>query len=170
MKVINFIAGAGAGKSTVCSGLFYEMKRSGVNVELVHEYAKDLTWDRRYYCLSDQLTILGVQNNMLRRLKGKVDYVVFDSCLLLGEIYMPKKYYENFVSLMVEVFNSYDNDVYFINRSEDPNDYVQEGRNETYERAKEIDQEIKDFLKGHNVSFTEIPYNISPERLMEMVL
>jgi len=39
-KVINLFAGPGAGKSTTAAGLFAEMKRANVDVELVTEYVK----------------------------------------------------------------------------------------------------------------------------------
>jgi ATP:corrinoid adenosyltransferase len=67
MKVINIFAGPCAGKSTTAAGLFYLMKVSGYNVELVTEYAKDMTWEGRHNILGDQLYILAKQNRRLER-------------------------------------------------------------------------------------------------------
>jgi ATP:corrinoid adenosyltransferase len=54
MKVINLWAGPGAGKSTTASGLFYLMKTADMQVELVTEYAKDMTWEGRHEVLQDR--------------------------------------------------------------------------------------------------------------------
>ena len=39
--IINLIAGACAGKSTIDSGIFYKLKMKGVDCEQSLEYAKD---------------------------------------------------------------------------------------------------------------------------------
>lgn len=84
MKVINLLSGPGAGKSTTAAGLFYQMKLKGINVELITEYAKDMTWEERYNTLSNQLYIFAKQYSRQLRVKNKVDYIVTDSPLLLS--------------------------------------------------------------------------------------
>lgn len=39
--VINLMGGPGSGKSTVASGIFYRLKKMGVNCELALEFVKD---------------------------------------------------------------------------------------------------------------------------------
>ena len=67
LKVINLWGEPGAGKSTVAAGLFNLMKLMGEKVELVTEYAKDLTYEKNHVSLQNQLLILATQDNRLRR-------------------------------------------------------------------------------------------------------
>lgn len=46
MVNINLFAGPGTGKSTTAAGVFFEMKRSGMSVEYVTEYAKSLVFSK----------------------------------------------------------------------------------------------------------------------------
>ena len=168
MQVINFIAGPGAGKSTLCSGLFHYMKISHNydSVEFVHEYAKELTWDERFKCLQDQLSILGHQNNMMNRLIGKVDWVVTDTCLVLGLLYAPDSYFKNFEPLLMEVFNSYNNFNIFVER---PSTYEPIGRNQTHEEAIEVDKATLALLDRLNIKYTKVSCNIEPEDLLTII-
>ena len=54
MKVINLWGGPGCGKSTTAAGLFSIMKMRGHKVELVTEYAKELTYDRNLTITKDE--------------------------------------------------------------------------------------------------------------------
>jgi tRNA uridine 5-carbamoylmethylation protein Kti12 len=167
MKVINFLSGPGAGKSTLCAGLFYEMKKSGLNVEYVHEWAKELTWDERHKCLTDQISILGHQNNMIRRLSGKVDWVVTDSAIILGLMYVPNNYYSNFEPLILEVFNLYDNFNIYVDR---PSTYSEIGRIQNLDQAKEIDNNVLNLLNKHKINYTRVSCQIEPKDLLKKIL
>ena len=68
MKVINLFGGPGVGKSTTASGLFYEMKKARLEVELVTEYAKDAVWEGRTSLLDDQIYIFAKQQRRISRL------------------------------------------------------------------------------------------------------
>lgn len=50
---INIFGGPGVGKSTISSGLFYQMKTRGYKVEFISEYAKDLTYGKDFVKLKD---------------------------------------------------------------------------------------------------------------------
>lgn len=154
MKVINLFGGPNTGKSTTASGLFHLMKIYGYNVELVTEYAKDMTWENRHNILSDQLYVLAKQNRRLERLKGKVDYVVADSPLILGLNYTPENYYNHFESLVFDVWNSYDNINFYLKNNGDLT-YNEAGRNQDSKQAKKLDEKIYRFLQHHSVKFTE---------------
>lgn len=140
--VINLFAGPGAGKSTTAAGLFYAMKKKGMSVELVTEYAKDRVWEEHQSIFQDQVYLTAKQNRRLRRLQGKVKYVVTDSPILLGQYYsalLPVR------DLTDWLHSLYDNLNIFINRTKP---YVQTGRNETYEEALKADEGIKKLLEG----------------------
>lgn len=139
-QVINLYAGAGAGKSTTAAGLFYKMKSDMMSVELVSEYAKQLTWDDRHNVLTqDQLYILAKQHRKMLILKDKVDYIITDSPLLLSLIYKPKHYPKSFDDLVWYLYNQFENINIFLPRTKP---YVTVGRNQTEEQAKEIDLRV----------------------------
>lgn len=153
MIVINLFGGPGVGKSTTASGLFSLMKKQYLNVELVTEYAKDLTWEKRHNILQDQIYITAKQNRRLSRLLDhEVDFVVTDCPLLTALMYTPKEYYPSYTPLVKEIFNSYNNINYILARQKK---YVTTGRNQTLEQAIQIDLDIEQFL-GYN----NIPYKI----------
>lgn len=162
MKVINFWAGPGSGKSTTAAGLFYEMKKQGYEVELVTEYAKDMTWEERFNVLTDQLYVLAKQNRRIHRLSGKVDWVITDSPILMGLMYKPQNYYESFNKFIFEVWNSYENLSFLLSRDFD---YNPNGRNQTYEEAIDIDNRIHKFLNENNIPYHLVTNDPSVDRI-----
>lgn len=149
MKVINLFGGPGVGKSTVAADLFAMMKREGHNVELVNEYAKEVTWEGHFSYLDDEFYVLAHQNRRLVRLKGKVDYVITDSPILLGLAYTPSDYYPKYFSKFIhEVWNSYTNINIVLEREQ--SNYIEAGRNQKYEEALIKDKMMVDLLEGNN--------------------
>lgn len=146
MRVINLWGPPGAGKSTVAAGLFYKMKVAGCKVELVTEYAKDVVWDNREDLLRDQLYLLAKQNRRLERLRGKVDWCITDSPILLVLAYMPKDYYNNFNALTFDVWNSYNNINFVLERN---HEYKQDGRVQTEAEAFVIEDKISSILSDY---------------------
>lgn len=148
MKVINLFGGPGVGKSTVAADLFAMMKREGHNVELVNEYAKEVTWEGHFSYLDDEFYILAHQNRRLVRLKDKVDFVITDSPILLGLAYTPSNYYPQYFSKFIhEVWNSYDNINIVLQR--EFKKYIEAGRNQKYEEALVKDKMMVTLLEGN---------------------
>lgn len=169
VKVINIFGGPGAGKSTTAAGLFFEMKKRQIEVELVTEYAKDMTWEKRHNVLSDQLYILAKQNRRVQRLAGQVEWVITDSPLLLGLVYKTEGYHSSFDAFAMEVFNSYDNHNFLIGRDFE---YQAAGRNQTAEQAVEVDNVIKKMLDDHAVPYhrvTNDPYVDRTTQILNMI-
>lgn len=159
MRVINLFAGPGAGKSTTAAGLFHSMKLDKFNVELVTEYAKDLTWDERWGTLDDQLYVFAKQHNRLYRLRDKVDYVVTDSPLLVGLMYKKPNYLPlHFDKLVMEAWNTYENYNFFLHRRKE---YVQVGRTQTLEQAQEVDTRVKNYLDMHGIAYETVPGDVT---------
>lgn len=155
MRVINLFAGPGAGKSTTAAGLFHSMKLDKFNVELVTEYAKDLTWDERWGTLDDQLYVFAKQNNRLYRLRNKVDYVVTDSPLLVGLMYKKPDFLpQHFDNLVMEAWNTYDNYNFFLDRRKE---YIQIGRTQTLDEAQAVDARVKNYLDSHGIVYETVP-------------
>ncbi|RWI06804.1 MAG: hypothetical protein EOQ89_03480 [Mesorhizobium sp.] len=162
MKVINLCAGPGAGKSTTAAGLFNIMKLKGFNCELVTEFAKDLTWEGRMNTLSNQLYILAKQEARLARLEGKVDYVVTDSPLLLGLVYVNERFRKAWFHNAVRgAFDLYDNVLFLLERTKP---YQPVGRNQTAQEAVLLDHFIADMLKAEGHPFTRIVADESASR------
>lgn len=127
------------------------MKESGVNVELVTEYAKDLVWAENIEALSNQLHVFAEQYHRMRRLEGKVDYIITDSPLLLSNIYMTESSFEHLEPLVWEAWNSFENINILVKRG---GPYVNHGRIHTEEEALGIDEKIKQYLIDHGQKFT----------------
>lgn len=147
MKVINLWGPPGSGKSTVAAGLFYRMKMQDYNVELISEFAKDVTWEGHHNIFLDQLYIFAQQNRKLERLRGKVDYAINDSPLLMQLAYCPEGYYDKFAALVKEVWDSYDNANILLQRT---HAYRQAGRWHTEAQSNEVEAEIRDILRFYD--------------------
>lgn len=50
--VINLFGAPGAGKSVASAYIFSKLKMKNINCELVTEFAKDLTWEKREFALA----------------------------------------------------------------------------------------------------------------------
>lgn len=152
MKVINLFAGPGAGKSTTAAALFARMKRSGKKVELVTEYAKELTWDRRHDVLEDSLYILAKQHRRLKRLEGQVDYAITDSPLPISLAYgYGARGVPWFTDTVLALFHQFDNINFRLIRVKP---YAKYGRSQTEEEAKELDDVISRILDNKAIPAT----------------
>jgi len=153
LKVINFFGGPGTGKSTCAADLYSLMKKRGYKVELIHEIAKDFVWERWDHIFREQDYIFAHQHRLQRRLVGHdIDYVIVDSSLILGLFYMPDDFPPSFKQFIQDVYNSYSNINIYLLRS-DAFEYVPEGRNQTEEEAKEIDQRVLEYLLTEEIDF-----------------
>lgn len=141
LQVINLWGGPGAGKSTTAAGLFNLLKQvPGLRVELVTEFAKDLTYERNLVGLQNQLYILGHQDHRLRRLEGKVDFVITDSPLPLGIAYLTPEYQEmDLDETILDAYARYTNYDFLLRRKKP---YATYGRNQTEHEALTIDADL----------------------------
>ena len=175
MKVINFFAGPGAGKSTTAAGLFFLMKTAGYRVELVTEYAKDLTYERSLGVMQNQLALLGEQDRRLQRLVGTVDVAITDSPLLMGLVYAKDRYTAPWFRTAVEgAFDSYDNFNVFVHAVKP---YQPWGRRQSEESARALDGPILELLAGRprtrvsgNEDAPQILFDLLKSKLKEPIL
>lgn len=154
LKVINLFGGPGTGKSTTRADLFRLMKQNQLPVEEVTEFAKDVTWDQNLALFSDQLFVLANQNRRLERLRNKVEWAVSDSPILLGIHYITPDYLpRTFKELVFELWDTYDNYNFYIERTKP---YVQVGRNQNEDEAKQIDANILEMLDSRGIPYTKV--------------
>lgn len=154
LQVINLFAGPGAGKSTIAAGLFHLMKSTGHPVELVTEYAKDLTYARDWGTLGNQLAVLGEQERRLHRLEGQVDWAITDSPLALGLLYVKGRYDAGWYrGAVLGAFGLYTNHNFFIRRMKP---YHAHGRTQSEEQAREIDTRCRTMLANYGIPFVDI--------------
>lgn len=154
MKIINLFGAPGAGKSTTSAGVFHLLKLQGVNCELVTEYAKEMVWrNLPPTAFEDQLYITAKQNAKLERLRGKVEYVITDSPILLGLAYTPATYHNGYTELLKSLFSSYNNINFYLNRVKNYNPI---GRNQSEEESDAVGVRIKNILMDNSIRFKEI--------------
>lgn len=154
LTVINFFSGPGAGKSTTAAAVFSEMKKHNLKqlnkVEFVTEFPKELVWEQRHDMFTEQDFIFAHQHRSIRRLVNHdINYAVVDSSILLGILYQPDWYPKTFAPFVAEVFNSYDNINILLERNPDYQ-YVEAGRNQTYQEALDKDREVLDLLHKYS--------------------
>lgn len=158
--IINLFGGPGSGKSTISSGLFYTFKSKGLTCDNPYEFPKQVAWEDNNSQITDQLYILANQHRGIVRSYGKVNYIILDSPILLSLAYKngytgeyPAKFYnDSFDSMVLELFNSYDNVNIFLERPE--KEFQQEGRFQSEGESEKYDKIIKQILDDN-----EIPYH-----------
>lgn len=150
--VVNFFAGPGTGKSTTMAHCFAELKWKGYDCEMAPEFAKDKVWEGSEHVLKNQFYISGKQYHRMMRLQGKVQIILTDSPLLLATYY-GRKEPDEFTGLLKKYHRAFENFNVFLKREKR---YNPNGRLQTYEEAKEIDQEFYNLLTEEREQFLEI--------------
>lgn len=160
-KIINLYGGPGTGKSTSAAFLFYQLKATGHNAELVREYVKDWAWDKRSISTYDQLYFLGKQSRKESMLYGKVDSIVTDSpCFMsafYAQKYCPPGFAEGIKNCTLAFYNQAMEDGHqhvhvFLHRTKK---YNPAGRFQTEDEAKSLDVELREFFTKLNVPYIE---------------
>ena len=161
MIVINFFGGPNSGKSTQAAGLFHKMKIEGYSIEHVNEYGKMCVWENRMEILEDQLYVMAKQNRRVKRLKGKVDFCVTDSPILLSSIYRTAYGEPNYSDLIDklshECYNGYHN-INFMCKRENQG-YTRNQRSLDYENALKIDESIYKMFRDYKIPFYHLDVN-----------
>lgn len=152
--VVNLFGAPGAGKSTGAAIVFSELKKAGVNAELVAEFAKDKTWEHNNKALSTQEYVFGKQSYRLARCRDDVDVIVTDSPLPLSIIYNHNPALDiNFERTVINVFETYDNMNYYIHRVKP---YNPKGRNQTEEESDALVGPINELLCKYGIEYAAI--------------
>lgn len=158
MIVVNLFGVPSAGKSTGSAYVFAILKAYGINAELVTEYAKDKVWENNEEVFKNQAYIFGKQSFRLSRCADKVDVVITDSPLPLSIFYNKSKVLgEDFNRTVMNVFNSYKNMNYLIDRVKP---YNPNGRLQTEKESDALKRPMIDLLKNNKIGYEKVNGNI----------
>ena len=167
MIVVNLFGVPGSGKSTGAAYIFSKLKMAGINAELVSEFAKDKVWEETKAVFENQAYIFGKQSFRMSRCKDKVDVIITDSPLPLSIFYNKNKdvYGASFDKSVMDVFNSYQNLNFLINRVKP---YNPKGRFQSEEESNALKAPMIDFLKSQNINYVEMDGNLQSYDVIAM--
>lgn len=160
-NIISLYGGPGAGKSTSAAYLYYLLKAEGLNVELVREYVKDWAWEGRKIGTYDQIYFLGKQVRHESMLYGKVDWIVTDSPILMNayyaSIYCTPNLGAGIKAATLAFYRQAMEDGHkhyniLLKRSKP---YISDGRYQTEEQAREIDNGVKSMMHELQIPLLE---------------
>lgn len=166
IMVINLFGGPGVGKSTIAASVFVELKKQGINCELITEFAKDKVWEESLKTLEDQIYVFGKQFHKMWRVKDKVDVIICDSPLVNSIIYDGEND-NTFHKLIMEQFNKFANLNYLVGRNVK---YEESGRSQTESEAKEVDNIVLHVLDENEISYKKIDVNDATNIIVEDIL
>lgn len=170
--VINIIGGPGTGKTTIAAGLYAQLKRLGYDVENIPEFSNELVFEEHFSTFNDRLYMHAIQNHRLFIMKGKLDFIITDSPLLLTSIYnkfylkdkMPVSYNEMIDLAVKETFNFYHNVTYYLGRD---TNYNVIGRRENEADAIVLDQLVLDYLHQNQIPYKTISLQDGVSTILE---
>ena len=165
-KVINLFGAPGAGKSTIASGIFYELRKRGYNTELAFEWIKQKLFEGTKYPFTDQLYTFAKQHKQINQLAQKAEYIITDSPLLLSLIY-GKNELDVFSKMVKEYSLQYNNVNFLIKRN---HSYVEFGRNQNEQEADSIYSEIKKMLDENRISYTELGSTTAVDQIIQSII
>ena len=124
-----------------------------------------MTWEHNRKALANQIYMLGNQLQRIYRCQDEVDVIVTDSPLLLNILYNNNPILDkNFERLVVNIFKSYNNLNYYVQRIKK---YNPVGRNETEEESNKIANKLINLLSKENIPFKYIEGQL--EKYQEVV-
>ena len=156
--IVNLFAGPGTGKSTTAAEIYVSLKKAGINVELVREFAKDLVWKGEIHEYTQESIAKG-QKDREDMLLGKVDVIVTDSPYIQGMVY----------SEIGEGDRIYGDYIKHLQRGgqlshisillERTKEYIPKGREQSEEEARYLDEDIEDLLENYSIMYKKLTTN-----------
>jgi len=171
IRRVNIFGGAGSGKSTMAAWVYSQLKINQLSVEFVPEFIKSWVFIKRNPESFDEVILFAQQLHQEDiYLDGGADLVVCECPNWLACAY--GTYYNvpgvKHIWGLAETFEkAYPSVNVFLDRT--GMDYKSIGRYETLEKAKEIDDAIKDVLVKAKLPFEVFQYN-ARERILTYVL
>jgi hypothetical protein len=163
-KVINIIGGPGCDKSLFSSAIILNLNLRHKSVEQIPDYAKSLVWQKDFEALKNQYQVAQRQFEMLDLLDGQVQYLVTE-CALMQVLYYNNTYSENICDVAktrAQILNWYrrhDNINILVERGDKK--YVQVGRFQNEEEARQIDLALRETLVQEQIPFVSMAPDIA---------
>lgn len=161
--MINIIGGPACEKSLFCAAIMLHLHLRRKTVEQVPDFAKLLVWQRDHEALKNQYHIAQQQFHMLELLDGQVEYVV-NECSLPQLLYYNEHYPGNICDVaktrlqILQWYRQHDNINLLVDRGE--RKYVQSGRFQDEQGAREVDRELRHTLDKEHIAHTIVRADI----------
>lgn len=84
---INVLGAPGTGKTTISAMIFAEMRRRGMDVAAVAEFAKQAIWEGRNKVLDNEILLFTVMHHGVHVVNGETEYAVVDGSMLQTTMY-----------------------------------------------------------------------------------
>jgi len=151
----------GAGKTVLTHELFVYFKKQGRNCEIVNELAREWAYLDRPIQSMDQIFLFGTQLNREDSLlsRGKVDFIISDSPILLNSYYGVKKNRELMQSYleMIRCFEDKFSSINLFCPNNPKYQFHEQGRFHTRQQAEEISREMLDFMDRMGAEYHILP-------------
>ena len=158
--LVNIFGGPGTGKSISMAHIFALLKWKGYEVEMAPEYAKDKVWEGSLGVLDNQLYIFAKQLQRSWRVHDKVDVIVTDAPLLNSILY-DEENDADFRRLILKKHDQYKSYNIFLERNDEK--YVQNGRLQDLEAAKNLDKKLLNIFEEYRIPY--YTYKSGPDNI-----
>ncbi len=146
--VVNIYGPPGSGKSVLAAELYVALSKQGKSVELVRECFKRYAWAGYTPTVYEQLHMISCQMKEETALYGKVDYIITDSPIVLGEFYADYYHqHKTYDSLQSQVQINVNKLHYFLDIDRDL--YNQNGRYSNLEESILIQNKMLSYITLH---------------------
>jgi hypothetical protein len=156
-QVINIMGGPGCDKTLYSSAIILNLNLRHKTVEFLPDYAKTLVWHKDHEALKNQYQIAQRQNEMLEVLDGQVQFLVTE-CPLPQLLHYNAHYPDNICDIaktrlkILEWHKQHNNVNVLTQRGEKK--YVQAGRFQSEDEARQIDRSIQNMLDEEGIPYT----------------
>lgn len=172
-KVVNIIGGPGCGKALFSSNIIAQLSLRHKIVQSVPDIAKSMVWQRNFQGLSNQYQI-GLQHfQMLDLLDGEVEFLVCEGSLP-QLLFYNKHYADNICDIaktrlqIRDWYMQHSNINVLIERGELK--YVNAGRFQNEEQARDIDRGLRALLQYEGLAFTPLKQDVETIRAFAAAL
>lgn len=156
-QVINLIGGPGSDKTLYAATILLNLSLRHKTVERLPDYAKFLVWHKDHEGLKNQYQIAQRQHEMIELLDGQVQFLVTE-CSLPQVLYYNAHYPDNICDIaktrqkILSWHAQHSNVNVLVQRGDKK--YVQTGRFQTEDEARQIDAALKQTLDDEGLPYT----------------
>lgn len=164
---IGFLGGPGCGKTTASVGLYNRLKKEGLEVELVSEFAKELILENNKTALSYQKYVWATQCYRMYCAYKRTQLVITDAPILLGAIYN-ENISQSFLDVILEEHHKFNN-INIIVPRDLSRPYSMAGRIHSLTESIAIDNRIINLLEINNIPYITLN-EVTENDLVEIIL